>query len=496
VAGDIVARMRNQEAASTVAARRWYAGLTGVFLAVHAAYWAAGVRFDRGSLNGVMHFLDAELLRTRLLESLWYLHIQPPLFNLFAGLVLKVTPEASWLFHAIFLALGLNLYLCTFALQTRLGVDRRIAAALATLFMAGPGFILWEHFLLYEFPAASLLALAALLLLRAAERGTLRAYTAFFACLFVVCGIRSLFHWGYLLLVLAALLALRPAHWRVVLPVALVPIILLGGFYAKNAALFGSFTASTFVDKNLWIMTAGNIGWEEKNRLVEEGKLSPLSLVNRWASLDAYPPEYREVPDRFAHIPALAQTHKRNGEVNYNHYGNIAICKVYGEDARYILRHRPEAYAAAVALSAYRFLGPTHSPPVSPQNKAAIPWAIGFYDRVVLAQLPFDLRPHVPWFERAGFTPYLTLLLGVPAAFAFGVWTLARWCRDNRTLCLDPPRIVIGFLLANIALVALLGCALDFHETARYRFLVSAYSVALAGMMAQAALGRMRAVSR
>ncbi|MBI1320593.1 MAG: hypothetical protein GC168_16845 [Candidatus Hydrogenedens sp.] len=484
------------ETGSPRAPFRAYAVLTGVFFAVHAAYWAAGVRFDRSSLDGVMHFLDPELLRTRLLESLWYLHIQPPLFNLFTGLVLKVTPKSPWLFHLIFLALGLNLYLCAFTLSVRLGVRRGLAAVLATLLMASPGFILWEHFLLYEFPAASLLALAAVLLFRVAERGTWGSIAGFFLCLFIVCGIRSLFHWAYLVLVLGALLAMLPQYRRRLLIVGLVPVLLLGAFYAKNAALFGSFTASTFVDKNLWIMTAGNIGWEEKQQLVAAGKLSPLSLVNRWASLDAYPPEYREVPERFAGIPALAETHKRNGEVNYNHYGNIAICKVYGQDARYVLFHRPEAYLAAVAMSAYRFLGPTDSPPVSPQNKAAMPWALGFYNKVVYAQFPLDLRPHIPWLARAGFTPYLSLFLGLPAAFLFGVWSLVRWCRSTRTLRLDPQRLVLGFLLANIVVVAVLGCALDFHETARYRFLVSAFSVALMGMLLEAAWNRLAARTR
>ena len=63
----------------------WMAALPVVFAAVHAAYYAAGIRFDRDTLIEVMHFLDPELLRTHLLESLWYLHIQPPLMNLLAG---------------------------------------------------------------------------------------------------------------------------------------------------------------------------------------------------------------------------------------------------------------------------------------------------------------------------------------------------------------------------------------------------------------------------
>ncbi len=34
--------------------------------------------------------LDTDLLRNDLLTSLFYLHTQPPLFNLFAGMIIKV----------------------------------------------------------------------------------------------------------------------------------------------------------------------------------------------------------------------------------------------------------------------------------------------------------------------------------------------------------------------------------------------------------------------
>ena len=124
----------------------WPLRLTATFAVVHALYYLAGVRFIDTTLIEVMHFIDVELLKTRLFESLFYLHIQPPLFNLFAGLVLKITPDSPWLFQAVFLACGLTLYLNVFSLQVKLGVNEGLAACLATAFMASPSFILWEHF--------------------------------------------------------------------------------------------------------------------------------------------------------------------------------------------------------------------------------------------------------------------------------------------------------------------------------------------------------------
>lgn len=460
--------------------RRWLAGFAACFAAVHALYFIAGVRFDRGTLVEVMHFLDAELLRDRLLESVWYLHIQPPLLNLFTGLILKVTPESALLFHAIFLACGFLLYWNVFVLQVKLGVGRPLAAALATAFMASPSFILWEHYLLYTMPIAALLSGAALCLLHYLEGQAAPWLAGYFGCVVVLCGIASMFHLAYFLLALGGALFFARARWRQVLAVALLPFCLVFGFYLKNFLVFGEFNVCTFAEKNLWIMTAGNMPWDEKTALVEAGKLSELSLVNRWASLDAYPDHFKVVPDHFAGIPALAATHKANGSVNYNHYGYIANCDVYGADAKYVLRNHPWHFVVAAGQSWYRYFKSSSDLPVSPQNQDTMRPAIAFYDYAVYGKSPVDLSGWLRIVEKTGSPPYFFLLLGLPLVWGYGLWRAARpGARGFST----PQRAVVLFLVLNIAYVAILGCSLDYLETARYRFTTDGLSVVLLGML-------------
>jgi hypothetical protein len=204
--------------------------LTSIFVVVQATYYALGVTFNRGTLVGIMHFLDTELLRTHLIESLWYLHIQPPLMNLFAGLILKITPDSAWLFQAIFLALGLTLYLSTYLLQLRLRVHPKLAAVLSTLFMASPSFILWENFLLYTFPCAALLALAAVLLCHFLERRSSWAIAGFFVALMVICGMRSMFHLGYMILVFGVVLYLGKGMRLRVFAIGIIPVLVVFPF--------------------------------------------------------------------------------------------------------------------------------------------------------------------------------------------------------------------------------------------------------------------------
>src|SRR5271154_3700758 len=67
--------------------------LSSVFILSRAAYFGAGIRFDVTPLDTFFQICDPLLLRTRLLETLYYAHTYPPGFNLMIGLVLKAFPN-------------------------------------------------------------------------------------------------------------------------------------------------------------------------------------------------------------------------------------------------------------------------------------------------------------------------------------------------------------------------------------------------------------------
>lgn len=462
---------------------RWWLCLGAWYALVHVAALAAGVRFDRTPLIEYLHYLDPELLRTRLAESVWYLHVQPPFFNLFVGLVLKVTPESGILFHALFLALGFTLYTGAFALQVRLGVRRPVAAVLCGLFVLSPSFLIFEHFLIYMLPCAAALVIAAVALHESLAKDSRRALAAFFVCLAVLCGTWTAFHLFYFIMVWAGLILLWRGRRRRALLFGAVPFLIIAGIYVKNYALFGEFTACTVSGRNLWIMTAGNMRWEDKVRWVEEGKLSEVSLVNRWASLDVYGEEYLRVPPGFAEIPALSEEHKSNGAVNYNHYGQIAVSRHYAEDGRYALLRAPRTYLISVALSVYRYFAPATERPIAPANMAALQPLITIYDYAACGKWPGALPDDGMLRARGGHPPFLFLLAGLPLLFGFGMLLLYRGRRDSSAAGLDGPgRIVLAFLLFHIAMIAGLGCGLDFTDGSRYRFTTDAFYLTLAGL--------------
>ncbi|MBI5094760.1 MAG: hypothetical protein HZB26_20275 [Candidatus Hydrogenedentes bacterium] len=470
--------------------RRMLLGLVAVFAATQAAAHALGFRFETYPLRWFLHFLDPELLRTRLLESVFYMHIQPPLFNLFAGLVLKLTPTGTWLFYAIFLVTGGVFYIALVVLQLRLGVSKIVAVTIATLFLLSPSFLLYEHWMFYTFPCAAILSVSVLLVYEAARTPSRWPLPVLFTLLFVLCGMCSLFHLLYFLLVAALLFAFLPERRKAVVFAAVLPFVLLVSIYVKNWILFDTFSTSTVMGKDLWIMTAGNMNGVERTRLVQEGKLSPVSLINRFDTLDRYPKEYRETPG-FEQIPALRQENKTDGAHNFNHIGQVPISRQYLTDAVYVLKRYPQAFVRTSALAWCTYFTSSelyvseNAPVVSRLGLSA------FYDTVFYGKIPARLAVRLPG-GGVGNSPCIFLLVGLPL-IAFYAARCAVKGKAGANALTREQRIALAFCVLTIGYVAVIGNSFDVMETNRYRFMTDALSAACLGFfISRAALPKLR----
>ena len=79
-----------------------------VFLISRIVFYLIGVRFDFQPLYFYLQIIDPRLLKTDLIRSIVYLHSQPPLFNLFLGIVLKLFANSfAFIFYVSYLLLGL-----------------------------------------------------------------------------------------------------------------------------------------------------------------------------------------------------------------------------------------------------------------------------------------------------------------------------------------------------------------------------------------------------
>src|SRR5690349_11084524 len=172
-----------------------YLFLLLLYAASRAAYYALGVRFDMRPLSRFFQIIDPELLKHRLIESLCYLHTQPPGFNLYTGVMLKLFPDHyATAFHVLYVILGGAVCCLLYHLMRVCGVHAVIAFALAAWFIVSPAVVLFENFFLYEFLLVFLLLGSAAALHHFFQTGRTVYAAAFFLCLFSLLLIRNHFH--------------------------------------------------------------------------------------------------------------------------------------------------------------------------------------------------------------------------------------------------------------------------------------------------------------
>ena len=221
--------------------------------------WAGG-EFIASPLASAKQFLDPNLLQHDLLSSLWYLHSQPPLFNLFLGLVLKTASDPAVLYELCFRASGLLIPLCMYATLALLGANR-IAAFLVTLvFMLNPSLLLYESLLYYTHVEGVLIMAAVFFLARWGLRKSTVDLFVFWLLLVCLGLTRSLFH-PLFFVVLAVLMCLF--LWRQNMPMRsfvlvfmamMIPLLI---WCLKNLLIFGFFGTSSWAGMSLWIKTNG-----------------------------------------------------------------------------------------------------------------------------------------------------------------------------------------------------------------------------------------------
>jgi hypothetical protein len=470
------------------------AALAGTFAAAHVFYYWLGVRFDDTSLAWYWQYLDPALLQRKLLQSVFYLHSQPPLFNLFLGAVLKISGgDGRPAFQLAYLAAGLTLYLALFRLQVKLGVSKGVAWAASTLFVVSPSFVLYEHWLFYAFPLAALLTLSALLFYDVLARRRTWAMFAFFGCIFLICGVRHIFHLAYYVVVAGALAAACVGARKKVLLVAAAPFLVLFSFYLKNYLLFGEFAASSWTGMNLWQMTGVNLTLAEKESLLARGKPSEVSLSLPFSAVAEYPPAYADA-SRFAGVDALTEPYKSTGPNNYNHLAYVAISRAYLGDSRYVLTRFPGAYLRGLLRSWFIYFKSTSD------YVSGVPFLdeVGNLGRVSSVNDLFDylvfgkvtLKPVVRFISNIFLLEneepfYLYLWICLPLLFFYGL-TVALKKRPPAEGDVDRNRrLTVLYVCFNILYVALAANMFSWAENNRMRFPTDPLYVALLGLFVQ-----------
>jgi hypothetical protein len=430
---------------------------------------ALGFQFAVGFAAGeAVQDLDPVLLRGHLLQSLWYMHGQPPLWNAFFGLSLHAFPShwpQAW--HVTFLVLGLVETLALYWLLRTLDIPAVAALLLSAAFSLSPAVLLTENQFFYDYPTLVVLTVTVLAVALFVRRPTLgRGLLAFGGAGALVLA-RTLFQVWWLLLLVAALLVACRGHRRVVLWSCALPLALVAGVYAKNIAMYGVPSTTSWTGMGVARAAVEALPLAERRRLVAEGKLHPVSLVKPLQPL----PEYEAVgirPDPPTGIPVLDEVSSPEYHRNLENKTYIRISRLYWKDDLWIVRHRPGAYLRAVGRGLEDFFA---SPTVAWAGKGDAASIHGYdvwFDRVVNGRIGTG---------RVG----LFVVAAYVVALSFGLWVAARRLRPGA----DSATVTIAFAGLTILYVTLVGNLAEVGENFRFRFVLDPLAIALVAVAIQ-----------
>ena len=452
------------------------------------------MRFDARPILHYYQFVDPQLLKHRLIESMIYLHVQPPGLNIYTGIALKLFPHSYPIaLHIAHLVLGLAICWLIYYLMRVLSVSRWIAFALAAWFTVSPGVVLFENYMLYEYVVCFLLVASAAALWRYAAVDSLPCLPLFFALLLALVLFRNMFHLIYVVAILAALVYVFKGSRQRILLAAALPLLVVLGLYTKNWILFGSFSGSTWLGMNMDSITAHQLTGHEARDLVNGDVISPVSLLDLGSPIELYRP-YIQMPARTG-IPVLDECVTSTGATNFNCLAFFQVQHAYTRDGLALLRNYPIVYLRSLQAAWFTYFLPAGDFPFFDLNRPRIHALDRFWDVVFFGQFEDasdrkELRRLADRGARASLVLHtgIYLLIGLPALWIWGVTYLVRGVR-RKTLD-RPSALLIGFLLFNIAYLTAVANLLSSFENNRYRFPFDAFYVVLLGVALQQLIRR------
>ena len=455
---------------------------SGAFLASNLLAYHLDVHFDPSPLTWLWQYLDEDVLRTDLLRSVYYLHSQPPLFNLGVGVVLKLFP-ASWPFvlAVCYQLVGLAVLLAVAWLLRCLAVPDPVSAGLCLLLALHPTFIIHTRWLFYTYPVALLVLLPAIALARYCGSGSTRWAHAFSWLAAALMLSRAIFHplWFVGVLAVVALTTDQPQR-RALLVSAIAPLLLVNLWYFKNYALVGTYGASSWLGMNLrrgLLLTAA-----EQAAMMNAGRLPKVWAERRGFPLPTAYPEYFTPILPVVH-PVLDKPFKRNGRPNLNHRGYARISQDMLHGDIEVIASYPLHYLGRVrdALGLFLQPGPRFMliDPHYPQTFGVR--VLRYRDALnrvlfltpVMAETP---NPAPLWHE-----PNL-LWIGFPAVLLFGLTQMVRRGSTRPDRGTSPAmRPVVAYLSLTILWFTIGANLLELGENDRLRIEIDPAMVVLFG---------------
>jgi hypothetical protein len=448
-------------------------GIMTAFIISRVVYDRAGIRFQGDLYLGYWHFIDPRLLLTDLWRSIYYMHSQPPLMNLFTGIIFRAFPtDYQEVFHILYFIVGLFLACGIYLLGIHIRLEPWLSAIITGWFMVSPGTVLYEHQLAYGYPLAALLTLAGVFLYRFAITGRSSWGALFFCSLAMIALTWGFFHITWFFFLTLIVFKLIPERRKVILT-ALLPFMFVTGWYSKNLFQVGQFTANSWAGMNLSKIATFRTPEKERKQLVKSGELSKFALIPPFRNPLVY---LKLLPDTQATgIPVLDEIYTSLGTRNFHHLVYAEASHYYLMDALRVIYLMPEYYLRSIGQAFYiYFHSPSDFDPIL-ENRSRIQnldlwWNRIFYGQWLSNETSIDRNTgmsaeHVGWWIVAVF---VSAVVGC---------TIFLWRTHDQISKAE--NMLVLYMLYNILFVTLIGNTMDIGENNRFRYVIDPFLLIL-----------------
>ena len=422
--------------------------------------------------------LSTELLRTRAAESIWYMHGQPPLWNILGALLIKLFgPLHMQALQALHIALGAMIAGMCVQIVGRVTRAPRVALVAGLVVALHPALFLFEAYALYTIAAAFLITSAAYLVTRAQEDPSGRAALGFVAVVVALLMTRSLYHLIVLLGVvpLALLLIGRPTRRQLAL--LLVLALFPTAWYGKNQIQYGFFGASSWYGIGLWRTALFDQDRTVLDDLYDSGTLSPVVRVEA----SSPPIEYRHLGyDDESPIPVLSGNDAHNINIP-------AISRDYRSSAVLLIKASPTQYLRNVITAYGNFATPSTDFAHLADNSdhirlhAAVEQTV--LGRPLVARLENELG--------SGYYGSIYFLL-FPAVLLLCGFQVTRKLRPRDALQRIRSDAAPLFMAAIVFYTIVIGCVMELGENLRFKFVIEPVFLALSAIVCFRLLAQVR----
>ncbi len=325
-----------------------------VFVISRVIIMLFGIRMSIQPLYVYWQYLNVETLKHQLLLGVWYDHAQPPVFNLFLGLILKTFGSNALAFGVIFKMISLVNGLLLFSIIKKISNHRAVALLLAIGFLLSPATLIYECELFYTTFISLLLLISIYFLIRLQSKSAWVNAAGFFLPLALLCLTRSVYHIIWLLAIMVILLFYFNGKtvFRKIIVFGTLGALLAGGWYVKNKIIFGKLSVSTWIGMNMARNVFHDNAVKDSGRIEAYEPFSSIGVYQKFID-PAFEKKYAGLNNR-----DLLMEIKNDSFINENNINYIPVSDQYQQASILYVKSHPAAYARNVLQSVILYFTP------------------------------------------------------------------------------------------------------------------------------------------